>query len=125
MCDSLTTKDGIVLRTLGDLLRYGINVPEWALDCAVAEEDRCLCWVDVPGVLAGHPSRWRPGLLMSGDGWDEVGPDGRTWWEGYDIHTPDPTIERAVTMSRSDGRRAMTLEQWEAARPARTGDAHV
>lgn len=105
MCDTLTTHEGAELGCVDDVRRYGIEVPD------DIEGDRCLCSLELPEVLVGHPSAWkRQGWF---DGWAEVGPDGRTWFEGYDANVE---IDGVVHMRRSDGRTAATLEEIEAAR---------
>jgi len=119
MCDILTTADGIELTTPDELRRYGIDVPTWA-GAEPGDDHRCLCSIDIAGVLAGHPAAWRWGFSLSGDGWEEVGPDGRTWWEGFDVRTKDPRYTRGVRLARSDGRSKMTLEAWEAAQAVGT-----
>lgn len=107
MCDTLTTVDGAELVSVGELRRYGITVPD------DVEGDRCLCHLELDAVLEAHTSEWKP------DGWHEgfaeVGPDGRTWFEGYDNNKRKG---RVTHMRRSDGRTAKTLEQIEAERAA-------
>lgn len=123
MCEVLVTADGIELRTVGEVARYGIGLPEWASEDP-DDRDRCLCELDLPAVLAGRPSAWREGFAMPGDGWCEVGADGRTWHEGFDLLTKDPKYPRSARLGRSDGRTAMTLDDWEAA-SARYGAVHA
>lgn len=113
MCDVLVTKDGIELRTIADARRYNIAVPDTA-DHHYYGADTCFCDADLEAVLAAHPSSWRQAWTMSGGGWSEVGDDGRTWWEGYDIETPDPKYPSQCSISRSDGRSELTLDEWEA-----------
>lgn len=114
MCDVLVTVDGIELRTIEQARRYGVAVP------ASAEHDHygagwCLCEADLGPLLARHPSTWREEATSAGFGWAEVGPDGRTWEDGFDVQTEHPRVN-VLLVERSDGRRAMTLEEWERSR---------
>lgn len=116
MCDVLVTADGVELWTLGEAHRYGIAVPESALNHPIHGSGRCWCGTDPEPLLAAHGSVWRRERTMSGQGWSEVGADGRTWWEGYDTVTPHPDFDDVDVISRSDGRVAMSLDDWEARR---------
>lgn len=113
MCDVLVTADGIELWTLDQAHRYGIAVPKETFNNPI-HGDRCLCGADIAPLLDVHSSTWRHERTLSGRGWSEIGPDGRTWWEGYDILEPHPDYDDVDLISRSDGRRALTLEDWEA-----------
>ncbi len=115
MCYTLVTKDGIELRTIGEAKRYGITIPAEALT-EYSGGAACLCNVEIEPLLATHSSAWRASFALPGDGFAEVGDDGRTWWDGYDVATPDPGRARTTRLSRSDGRRAITLAQWEVSR---------
>lgn len=110
MCDVLVTKDGIELWSTGDARRYGLALPSSAFSGADGERN-CLCGVDFEDVLAGHASTWKRGGGLSGfGGWSEVGPDGQTWWEGYDVCVEHDGYD---AIFRSDGRAASSLEEWE------------
>lgn len=121
MCEVLVTADGIELSTLDEARRYGIGIPADA-GGRFHGDDWCLCSLDLEAVLDAHPSVWKAGFTMSGDGWSEVGPDGRTWDEGFDIRTEDPKYPGMINIRRSDGRKDLTLNDWEA---ARSGADHV
>lgn len=116
MCEVLVTADGIGLWTPGEDHCYGIAVPVESLNNPIHGDSRCWCGTDLEVLLAEHPSTWRQGLTVSGRGWSEVGPDGRTWWEGFDTETPHEKWDDVLFVSRSDGRAALTLEEWEASR---------
>lgn len=114
MCEVLVTADGIELWTPGEAHRYGIVVPVESLNHPIHGDSRCWCGTDLAALLAGHPSIWRHGLTLSGRGWSEVGSDGRTWWEGFDTETQHEKWDDVAFVSRSDGKTALTLEEWEA-----------
>lgn len=115
MCDTLFTKDGIELRTIGEAIRYGISFPAGSYDAG--DEDWCFCrlYGELGDVLAGHSSQWVEGSYHVFGRFAEVGPDGRTWWDGYDIEEKAEGHTSLITISRSDKRAALTLEEWEAA----------
>jgi hypothetical protein len=115
MCDALTTKDGIMITTVGEARRYGIAMPDTAFATAHGDQD-CLCGTDLAAALNEHPSLWNDGFFDGSFGYAEVDVDGRTWFDGYDMESPDPDYPRMIRVARSDGRSAITLEQWEAQR---------
>lgn len=115
MCDSLYTVDGIELSSVGDARRYGIPIPERFL-AGPRTGDRCFCGIDLDEILAKHASNWKEGRFWVFGRYAELDADGRTWFDGYDIETSDPRYPDQRTISRSDGRKEMTLDQWEAAR---------
>lgn len=99
MCDVLITKDGIELSSVGEVARYGIKVPDHI------SRGSCLCAFDLGKIL---PSNWVPSGSPFG-GFQEVGPDGKTWEDGYECIDKGTHLVRF----RPDGRKPATLQEWE------------
>lgn len=110
MCDSLVTKDGIELKSIGDLERYGLKVPSifsrYAGSCLCALRDD-----DLADMLAESGSNWRKGGAPFA-AYSEENSDGKTWWDGYEEKASSD--EDWIELYRPDGRVAATLEEWEA-----------
>jgi hypothetical protein len=108
MCDTLITKDGIEIRSLGDAKRYGLPIPDESIERW--SPDNCLCRVALDELL--DRTKWRPdrSIFTFSGGWAEIGDDGRTWPEGYDITHTNGWMLR---LFRGDGRQPLTLEEWE------------
>ena len=102
MCQNLVTYDGFEIECCRDARLYGLAI---GTD-DYTEDGACLCNADLETAFAQHSSEWKRGVW----GWDEVGPDGRTWYEGYDIETRDTEWDNLVHVSRSDGK---TEASWE------------
>lgn len=110
MCDSLVTKDGIELKSIGDLERYGLKVP----DIFSRYAGSCLCALrddDLADMLAESGSSWRKGGAPFA-AYSEENSDGKTWWDGYEERASSG--EDWIELYRPDGRVAATLEEWEA-----------
>lgn len=117
MCDTLITVDGIELTTVGEARRYGVAIPDRFFSTH-SGADRCLCGVGLDALLAGHAAAWQEGVFWAGSGYAELDADGRTWFDGFDLQTRHPHLD-IVEIERSDGRRELTLEAWEAAHATR------
>lgn len=112
MCDMLITHEGAELVNVDELRRYGISVEGHGVDGHPFEGHDCLCVLELDAVVAAHSSEWR---RVPADGYAEVGPDGRTWEDGFDANREDGCV---IILGRSDGRSEKTLEEIEAERSA-------